>query len=162
MVHHKRAPVTITCGYVSAPCCRDTANPHRLAQHTRMSPTSPCTSPCSQHLRCGNIAAQRIITAPSRPWEMNDSSRRRRVRSHLIQAALWAPTIGETDACLGALVEQQESDDNCANHWAETSECRHTEQTRQSTQTPPMPIRANAAPCSLRQTPPPSKITTAA
>ena len=73
--------------------------------------------PCPQHLHSGNIAAQRIMTAPSNPWEMSESSRRRRVRSHLILAALWAPTSGEKDACLDALVDQQESDDHGATHW---------------------------------------------
>ena len=35
------------------------------------------------------------MEAPSRPWESNDSARRRRARSHFIQTALWAPAVGE-------------------------------------------------------------------
>ena len=39
----------------------------------------------------------------SKPWESDAISGRRRVRSYLIQAASWAPTIGEKDSCLEAL-----------------------------------------------------------
>ena len=58
---------------------------------------------------------------PSRPREPNDSARRRRVRSHLIQAALRAPTAGEKEACSEALVEQQDWDRTCSSRWPESS-----------------------------------------
>ena len=58
---------------------------------------------------------------PSRTWEPNDSARRRRVRSHLIQAALRAPTVGENEACSEALVEQQDWDKTCTSRWPESS-----------------------------------------
>ena len=42
------------------------------------------------------------------------------MRSHLIQAAMWAPTAGKKDACLEALVAQGDGDENTANRWPET------------------------------------------
>ena len=48
---------------------------------------------------------------------MDASSRRRRVRSYLLQAALWAPTDGEKDSRLEALLEQQDWDDALADRW---------------------------------------------
>ena len=48
------------------------------------------------------------MTAPPRFWEVDDRQRRRRVLHHLIPAALWAPTRGEKDACLEALMELQD------------------------------------------------------
>ena len=54
------------------------------------------------------------MTAPSRPWEINDGTRTRRVRYHKIQAALWAPTLEEEDACLEALMDQQDREDSVA------------------------------------------------
>ena len=50
------------------------------------------------------------MAAPPRP-----------VRSHLIQAALWAPTGKEEDSCLEALVEQQDWHENTANRLPELS-----------------------------------------
>ena len=43
-----------------------------------------------------------------KPWELDADTRRRRVRALLIQAALWAPTMGEKDAILEALQDQQD------------------------------------------------------
>ena len=54
---------------------------------------------------------------PPKPWEMDANTRRRRVRSYLIQAALWAPTTGRKDACVEALMEQQDWDEAAANRW---------------------------------------------
>ena len=58
------------------------------------------------------------MTAPPRPWD--DRSWRRRVHSHLNQAAVWAPTTGAKDACLETFMEQQDWDDNTANQWRQT------------------------------------------
>ena len=58
------------------------------------------------------------MTAPPRPWD--DRSWRRRVHSHVNQAAVWAPTTGAKDACLETFMEQQDWDDNAANQWRET------------------------------------------
>ena len=42
------------------------------------------------------FALVRSMSGPSKPWELNANSRRRRVRSYLLQVALWAPpTLGE-------------------------------------------------------------------
>ena len=102
---------------------------------------------------------------PSRPWEPNDSARRRRVRSHLIQAALRAPTVGENEACSEALVEQQDWDKTCTSRWPESSRVlvqngaeRNDESgtvppdAQQVSQTQPPPIRVEAASINLRQT----------
>ena len=35
------------------------------------------------------------MSALPKPWEMDAHTRRRRVRALLIQAAVWAPTMGE-------------------------------------------------------------------
>ena len=41
------------------------------------------------------------------------------MRSHLIQAASWAPTMGHKDACLEAVMDHQDWDDNTAVRWPE-------------------------------------------
>ena len=51
-----------------------------------------------QRLRSSQIAIQKIMTAPTRPWEQYDSATRRRVRSHLIRAAV-GPDGRERDLC---------------------------------------------------------------
>ena len=52
----------------------------------------------SQRLHSGKSCQDRahhVMTVLPRPWEVVDKQRRRRVRYHLIQAALWAPPMGE-------------------------------------------------------------------
>ena len=46
------------------------------------------------------------MSALPKPSEMDAHTRRRQVRALLIQAAFWAPTMGEKDAILEALQEQ--------------------------------------------------------
>ena len=52
-----------------------------------------------QRLCSGEVATCGPVAAPSKPWEMDASARRRRVRSCFIRTALWAPTMGEKDSC---------------------------------------------------------------
>ena len=52
------------------------------------------------------------MTAPPKPWEVDANARRRQVRAHLIQEALWAPAL---DACMEACMEQQDWDDGLPN-----------------------------------------------
>ena len=64
---------------------------------------------CRQRLHSSKLRRPRtqcVMTAPPKLWEVDDKSRRRRVRYHLIQAALGAPTTEENDAGLEAMVEQ--------------------------------------------------------
>ena len=53
-----------------------------------------------------------------KPWEMDADTPRRRFRALLIQAAPWAPTMGEKDAILEALQEQQDWEDSLPSRWA--------------------------------------------
>ena len=86
--------------------------------------TSVRAFPLPQRLHPGKLWRARapcVMTAPPRPLEVDDRSRRRRVCDHFIQAALWAPTVGENDACLEVLVELQDWDENATARWPETS-----------------------------------------
>ena len=57
------------------------------------------------------------MSGPPRPWELDANSRRQRVRSYLLQAALWAPTAGGKDSISEALKDQQDWD-NGSLAWA--------------------------------------------
>ena len=153
----------------------------RSSQLARVTPQSPSETgaPTSQARKCWSKRNTSPAPAaspfrpnrnsvthdgPSRPCEPNDSARRRRVRSHLIQAALRAPTVGENEACSVALVEQQDWDETCTSRWPESSRARaersrakrrvrnSSPDTQQVSQTQPPPIRVKAASINLRQT----------
>ena len=64
--------------------------------------------PCLQSSKLRRPRTQCVMAAPPKLWEIDDKSRRRRVRYHLIQTALGAPTTGENDAGLEAMVERQD------------------------------------------------------
>ena len=58
---------------------------------------------CSQLFVSGTSKITPLMSGPSKPWELDPSTRRWRVRALLIQAALWAPTMNEKDAILEAM-----------------------------------------------------------
>ena len=89
------------------------------------------------------------------------NARRRRVRSHLFQAAFVVPDKREKDACLEALMEQQDWDES-PHHWA-AQDGNEPNNEQHGSPTQPMPIRVKAA-ANLRQTlpaksPPPHSVT---
>ena len=86
----------------------------------------------SQCLRSGQVAIYGHMMASPESWEMWTPTRD--VDEYFFQAAVWAPTTGEKDACLEDLMEQQD--------WDEA---------------PPSladPIRVKAAPTNFREPPP--------
>ena len=78
--------------------------------------------------RSSSISRRQAVTGSSsvrrdratKPWKVDDMQRRRRVLHQLIQAALWAPTMGENGACEEALMEQQGWEESAQVRWPET------------------------------------------
>ena len=81
----------------------------------------------STQASCGGLECSVVKAAPPRHWELDDRSRRRRVRHHLMQAALWAPTTGEKDTRLEALMELQDWEESATARWrCKKDPCRKT------------------------------------
>ena len=116
-----------TCIFVSfaQPCrhCDAHLSPSSLLPFPPLPSFPPSSPPPQQHLHSGKVVTGSGSVRRDRatkPWKVDDMQRRRRVRHQLIQAALWAPTMREDDACQEALVEQQDWEESAQVRWPET------------------------------------------